>query len=140
MASNTDRAGFGIQALKVFCLLAFMLTLGGLIVPVRPTHFVPAVPYDRLHRTISLLDGVMMGALSYGIQRRLAIAWITGWVLLVAFSVQSVFDVLPSILRQTPEPGGWVASALVTVAFAAVAAYWGRWWKRQKYYFSRPLF
>lgn len=111
MTSDTDRASLGIQALKVICLLAFILSLVGVIFPVHPSHFVPAVPNDRLHRVISFLEGLLMGGLFYGIQRRLTIAWTLGWVLLILLFSEFLISTLASILRQTPAPGGWIASA-----------------------------
>jgi hypothetical protein len=68
------------------------------------------------------------------------IAWTFGWVLGIVFFFESLIDILPSILRQTPAPGGWIASVVAALGVSAVAAYWGRWWKRQEGYFSHPGF
>jgi hypothetical protein len=41
-------------------------------------------------------------------------------------------------IRQKPQSGGgWVAATSVTIMIAVIAIYWGRWWKRQKEYFSQ---
>jgi RimJ/RimL family protein N-acetyltransferase len=71
-------------------------------------------------------------------QSRRAIGWTIGWIVLFATFSEFLIDTLASILRQTPEPGGWIASVVVAVLISGTAAYWGRWWNRQKEYFSRP--
>jgi hypothetical protein len=139
MTSETDRASFGIQVLKVFCLLAFISSLVGVIFPFHPIH-VPGLIDDRLHRAISFSNGLLLGGLFYGIHRRLVIAWTFGWVLLIVLFGEFLISTLSSILRQTPYPAGWILSAVAAVMASAVAAYWGRWWNRQRGYFSRPGF
>jgi uncharacterized membrane protein len=67
----------------------------------------------------------------------LAVAWKFGWVVLIASFSSLIVEALAS-LKQMPQSGGWIASAVVTIGFAAVAIYWGRWWKRQKSYFIQP--
>jgi hypothetical protein len=139
MTSETDRASFGIQVLKAICLLALISSALGLIFPFHQIH-VPGFTDDRLHRTISFSNDLLLGGLFYGIHRRLAIAWKFGWILLIVFFGEFLIETLSSILRQTPYPDGWIGSAVVAVLISAVAAYWGRWWNRQKGYFSRPGF
>jgi hypothetical protein len=140
MSSYTDRASVGIQGLKVFCLLAFVSSLVFGVFPVHPTHFIAGVPDDSLHRAMSLSNGLLLGGLFYGIQRRLAIAWPFGWFLLIVFLFELLIENVPSLLRQTPDSSGWIASIVVAVALSAIGAYWGRWWNKQKGYFSRPGF
>jgi uncharacterized membrane protein len=41
-------------------------------------------------------------------------------------------------LRKQPDSGGWIMIAVATIMFSSVAIYWGRWWYRQKKYFSMP--
>jgi hypothetical protein len=65
MTSETDRASFGIQVLKVFCLMAFISSLVGVIFPFHPIH-VPGLIDDRLHRAISFSNGLLLGGLFYG--------------------------------------------------------------------------
>jgi hypothetical protein len=137
MAFETSRNNSGIQVLKILCLLACVTSLVGAIFPVHLSHVQPVVPQDHLHRAISLVNGLLLGALSYGIHRRLVIAWKLGWVLLILLFSESLADILRSILQQTPELGGWIASCVVAVLIAGVAAYWGRWWMRQRDFFSQ---
>jgi hypothetical protein len=97
------------------------------------------LPQTHAHRVASVVFGVSFLPLFWGIRRKLAVAWKVGWVLLVVSFSLVLTSALES-LRKQPDSGGWIAYALVTLMSSCVAIYWGRWWHRQKKYFSKPGF
>jgi hypothetical protein len=89
-------APFGIRVLKAFCLLFCFSSLLGLI---PGTYFVGAVQAEVLvhvsHRMtwiVTLVNTFLFGAMFYGLQRRVAIAWKLGWAFLVVFFSQAVIS------------------------------------------------
>ena len=83
----------------------------------------------------SLVEASLFAGAVYGIQTRASIVWKLGWGALglsfLTFTVQAL-----SFSLKLPPPERWIASAAILVVGAAVATYWGLWWKRQKSYFS----
>jgi hypothetical protein len=129
---------FGLRVLMWLCLLSGILAFLDLISTIYPLYPLRyAFPQTPVQRTISIVVGLSFAPLFYGIRRRLAVAWMFGWVVLFATFSWFVVETLTS-LRQTPRSGGWVASIAMTIMISIVGIYWGRWWKRQKKYFSQP--
>jgi hypothetical protein len=79
MASHKHNSPYGIEVLKVFCLLAFLSALLDLIFGVLGFHQPYAVREGRAKRLISDLIGLSFGFLFYAVHRRLLIAWKLGW-------------------------------------------------------------
>ena len=137
MAPEAERP-FGIRVLMWLCLLSSISALMDLVSsihPLYPSRYI--FPETPAQRTVSIVIGLSCAPLFYGIRRRLTVAWKFGWVILIASFSSLIVETLAS-LKQMPQSGGWIASAVVTIGFAAVAIYWGRWWKRQKSYFIQP--
>src|SRR6266849_3773067 len=129
---------FGIRVLMWISLFTSLFALMDLVSSIHPLYL-PRYnfPETPAHRAISIVIGLSYAPLFYGIRRRLAVAWKFGWVVLIASFSSLIVEALAS-LKQIPQSGGWIASAVVTIGFAAVAIYWGSWWKRQKSYFIQP--
>ena len=98
-----------------------------------------ALPETHAQRVATVVFGVSFLPLFWGIRRRLLVAWKFGWLLLVETFSFVLAGALES-LRKQPDSGGWIAYAAVTIGFSVVAIYWGRWWYRQKRYFSHAGF
>ena len=138
MPYEIEQAPFGLRLLMWLSLLSSMfafLDLISTIYPLYPSRY--AFPETPVQRAISIAVGLSFAPLFYGIRRRLTAAWKFGWVILIAMFSWLLAESLES-LRQTPQSGGWIASTAVTISISVVAIFWGRWWKRQKGFFSRP--
>lgn len=139
MTTEIDQP-FGIRVLMWLSLLTGLWTILGLALFIHPIHPVflskYTLPETRADRAASIVSGLAYIPLFWGIRRRLTVAWKFGWVLLVVNFSWILADALESLHTQ-PDSGGWIALAAVTVAFSSVAIYWGRWWYRQKKYFSK---
>lgn len=135
--ATASRDTFGLDVLKAVCLFFCLMSL---VVLVPRAHQLPAlqlVADDPLNRFLALLRAILFAAGFYGIHRRLVVAWKAGWVFLAFLYL----DGLTSMLQRTlsiSSPDRWFASVACVIAMAGVAAYWGRWWKRMKYYFASP--
>jgi len=84
-----------------------------------------------------ILDSALCGAAAYGIHKKAFIAWVLGWGVLAANFLgflRTAWSAL-SNLPDKDDPG--VAKISVVVAAAAVTAYWGFWWYKQKSYFTK---
>ena len=131
---------FGIRVLMWWSLLTGLGAILDLVLFIHPIHSVflsnHTLPNTRAERAASIVFGLAYIPLFWGIRRRLAVAWKFGWVLLVVSFSWLLAGALES-LRKQPDSGGWIALAVVTVGFSSVAIYWGRWWYRQKKYFSQ---
>ena len=121
------------------CLLTGVfafLDLISAIYPFYPSRYV--FPESPVYRAISIVVGLSFIPLFYGIRRRLTVAWSLGWVILIATFSWFLVEILTSI-RQKPQSGGGGTAAIpAAIMISVVAIYWGRWWKRQKEYFSQP--
>jgi hypothetical protein len=95
-----------------------------------------AIPETHADRVGSIVFGVLFLPLFWGIRRRLVVAWKFGWLLLVVDFSDLLVQTLES-LRKQPDSGGWIMIAVATIMISFVAIYWGRWWYRQKKYFSK---
>ncbi len=128
---------FGIRLLEWLCLFSSILALLDLVSIVHPPYLSRYYfPETSAQRVISIVIGLSYAPLFYGIRRRLAVAWKFGWVIMTASFLWFLIETLASI-KQEPQSGGWIYSAVTTIMISAIAIYWGRWWKRQKNYFSR---
>ena len=138
MRYQTD-APLGLRVLKAFCFLFCVFSLLDLIPGIYPAGLVRSDVLGVSHRVswlVALVNTFLFGTAYYGLRRRTAIAWSLGWVFLGAFFSEAVTLCLASTLH-LQESDRWIASAAVVAGCAAVAIYWGLWWKRQKRYF-RP--
>lgn len=136
MCPETEQP-FGIRVLKWLCLFITVWALVDLVSSIHPLYLSRySFPGTRAQRAITIVIGLSYAPLFYGVHRRLAVAWKFGWVILVASFSWFLAQTLAS-LRQAPQSGGWIASVVMTIMISAVAVYWGRWWKRQKNYFSQ---
>jgi hypothetical protein len=139
MAPGIERAPFGLRVLMWLCLLTGIfafLDLISTIYPLYPSRYV--FPETPVYRAISIVVGLSFVPLFYGIRRRLASAWKLGWVILIATFSWFLVQTLTSLRQKPQSGGGWVAATSVTIMSSVIAIYWGRWWKRQKEYFSQP--
>jgi hypothetical protein len=127
---------FGIRVLMWFSLSSGIWT----ILNVFFTHplFLSkyALPETHAQRAASIAFGLLFIPLFWGIRRRLAVAWKLGWFLLVVSFSGLLVQTLES-LRKQPDSEGWIMIAVATIMISSVAIYWGRWWYRQKKYFSK---
>jgi hypothetical protein len=137
MAPETEQP-FGIRALMWWSLSLVIWTILNLVVFTHPLFLSKyALPQTHAQRAASAVFGLSFAPLFWGIRRRLAVAWKFGWLLLVVSFSWPLAESLES-LRKQPDSGGWIMMAVVSIGFASVGAYWGRWWYRQKKYFSKP--
>jgi hypothetical protein len=140
MTSKTEQSPSGIRVLKAVCLFVCFWAILDLVYLVSG-HAVYlsryAFPENYAQRATSIVIGLSYAPLFYGVHRRLAVAWKFGWAILIATFSWFLVETLASILKQTPRSGRWVASGVMTIMISAVAIYWGRWWSRQKIYFSQ---
>lgn len=138
MAPEIEQAPLGLRLLMWLSLLSSVFAFLDLIstfYPLYPLRY--AFPETPVQRALSIAIGLSFAPLFYGIRRRLAVTWKLGWIILIVMFSWFLAESLKS-LRQTPQSGGWIASTAVTIVISVVAIYWGRWWTRQKNYFSRP--
>jgi len=137
MAPETEQP-FGIRFLMWWSLLTGVWAILGLVVFSTHPLFLSkyAFPETDARRVASIVLGLLFISLFWGIRRRLAVAWKFGWFLLVVSFSWTLADVLES-MRKQPDYGGWIALAMVTIGFSFVWGNWGRWWYRQKKYFSK---
>jgi hypothetical protein len=141
MAPETEQP-YGICVLMWLSLLiGVWAILGEVVFFIHPLFLYQKYAFPETHaeRVASFVFGLSFLPLFWGIRRRLAVAWTFGWFLLVVSFSWTLADVLESIRKQ-PDYGGWIALAAVTIAVSSVGAYWGRWWYRQKKYFSKAGF
>jgi hypothetical protein len=138
MVSELEEPTLGLRALKNVCLLFCLLSLLALVPGIHSRgsgHLgLFAGNYDVLARCLSLANALLFGAGYYGLRRRSAISWRLGWWFLAAIYSEWLVLSLASTLRLSGADR-WIASASVVLGGAAVAAYWGRWWARQRRYF-----
>jgi hypothetical protein len=127
---------FGIRILMWMSLLTGILGILGVFFPYPFSLSKYAPPENLARHAASIVFSISFLPLFLGIRQRLAVAWKFGWVLLVVSFSWALAESLDS-LREQPDSGGWIAYAAVTIGFSFVAIYWGRWWYRQKRYFSR---
>jgi hypothetical protein len=140
MAPETDQP-FGIRVLMWLSLLIGVWTILGLVLFFTHPLFLSKYAFPETHaqREASIVFELSFIPLFWGIRRRLAIAWKFGWFLLVVSFSGFLADALESIRKQ-PDSGGWIALAVVTIGISLVGVYWGRWWYRQRKYFSKAGF
>lgn len=83
---------------------------------------------------LSVVNGLMLGAVGLGIHRRMLIAWKLGWVVVWIGCLEFLLSGLSVTL---PLAGGerWAASVAVLVCGAWVGLASLRWWKGQRSYF-----
>jgi hypothetical protein len=128
---------FGIEVLKVAFMFLFLVSLMGVIPGLRSMHsgyFALVVNNNRVSRLWSLGYALLFGVGFYGVHRKMRIAWKVGWFYLALFYLESIVSAMASTIKLSTSDR-WIASAFVVVSFSAVAAYWARWWHRQKGYF-----
>jgi hypothetical protein len=130
---------FGIRILMWMSLLTGILGILGVFFPHPFFLSKYAPPETQARHAASIVFSISFLPLFWGIRRRLAVAWKFGWVLLVVSFSWPLAESLESLRRQ-PDSGGWIAYAAVTTGFSFVAICWGRWWYRQKRYFSHAGF
>jgi hypothetical protein len=137
MAPESEQP-FGICVLMWLSLFTGVWAILGQVVFFSHPLFLSKYAFPETHaqHVASFVFGLSFLPLFWGIRRRLAVAWKFGWFLLVVGFSWTLADALESIRKQ-PDYGGWIALALVTIAFSFVGAYWGRWWYRQKKYFFK---
>lgn len=129
----------GLRVLMWLCLLSSIFAFLDLISTIYPLYPLrSAFPQTPVQRAVSIAVGLSFAPLFYGIRRRLASAWKFGWVNLIAMFSWFLVQALTSLRQKPQSGGGWVAATSVTIMISVVAIYWGRWWKRQKGYFSQP--
>jgi hypothetical protein len=140
MAPETEQEQpFGIRVLMWLSLLIGIGPILGSVVFFNHPLFLSkyALPETHAERAASVVFDLLFIPLFWGIRRRLAVAWKFGWFLLVVSFSGLLVQTLES-LRKQPDSGGWIMIAVATIMFSSVAIYWGRWWYRQKKYFSMP--
>jgi len=124
---------FGIEILKAVFVLGCVLSLIGSIPGL---HFQFVANHDLFSRLLSLGYAVLFGIGSYGIHRRMHLAWKVGWFYLGLFYVLSIHSAMTAPNASKPAQNQLITLAVLVVMFSAVAAYWGNWWRKQKSYFK----
>ena len=137
MRPDVKNVPFGLRVLQWCSLVVGAWALLDLVSAVWPSYLSSyAFPETRGQRAVSIIIGLLFAPLFYGIPRRLTATWKYGWLILAASFSWVIVEAIISIER-TPQSGGWINSALIALMFSVVAIYWGRWWYRQRTYFSQ---
>ena len=130
-----------MRLLKAVCILFCLLSVASSVTGIRTVRWSTAAGLTITKQSgigiavSSLVVALVYAIAAYGIHRRAPIVWNLGWVALVICFLSFSISALSSSLR-LPRPDCWIASTAIVVVGAAVTAYWGAWWKRQKGYFN----
>ena len=101
------------------------------------THF--AITHFQNHsaRALALLDGLMLLFVAYGTWKRLYVAWILGFLLILFSAASFPFQLLDGqgpFSQNAPHPP--VSLLIFALAGAlAIGAYWAFWWYKKRDYF-----
>jgi hypothetical protein len=130
-----------MRTLKIVCLLFCLLSVASIIAgghAVRPAPFgTPVTGHGSVGMIWSFVNAVVFAGTFYGIHTRAPITWKLGWGVIVVGLLEFLYEALSSTMKLPETAHPWIASAAVLIGGAAVALYWGLWWKRQKPYFAR---
>jgi|ERR1700733_1128284 len=119
----------------LFCLLdAISLVYTGGHSAAAANPFADAFgPNDKF---VAIVNAILFGLGFVGIQWRLSIRWVFGWIIAGVMSMEFLIGGYSALLHL---PKGWIVYAAAVAGGALTIVVWGRWWFKQRDYFSRKI-
>ena len=132
-----------MKTLKYFCLFVSLVYIAAALTDIQRISITPSGltirPYSTYAPRIwAFANALVLTTSAYGIHIRARMMWKAGFILLALYYVDFVVGAVTATYHAAHVvsiPSFWLPAALVVLVGAAVAIYWGLWWKRRQTYF-----